>query len=68
MKIIYFNSILKTILKDMPENYPTIWIGDFNINMLKETPQSITFQNFMYKYKLKLIFSKSTTINKTYLN
>jgi hypothetical protein len=24
MKIIYFNSILKTILKDMPKNYPTI--------------------------------------------
>ncbi len=35
MKIIYFNSILETILKDIPKNYPTILIGDFNIDMLK---------------------------------
>jgi len=35
MKIIYFNSILETILKDIPKNYPTILIEDFNIDMLK---------------------------------
>jgi hypothetical protein len=40
----------------MPKDYPTILIGDFNIYMLKETPQSTTFQNLMYKYKLKLTF------------
>ncbi len=30
MKIIYLNSILETILKDMPKNYSTILVGDFN--------------------------------------
>jgi hypothetical protein len=33
MKIIYFNSILETILKDMLKDYLTILIGDFNIDM-----------------------------------
>jgi len=37
MKILYSNSILETILKDMPKDYPTILVGDFNINMLKYT-------------------------------
>jgi len=50
MKIIYFNSTLETILKDMLKNYPTILIGNFNIDMLKKTPQSTTFQNLMYIY------------------
>jgi len=36
MKIIYFNSILETIIEDMPKNNPTILVGDFNINMLKK--------------------------------
>ncbi len=36
MKLIYFNSILETILKDMPKDYPTILIGYFNINMFKK--------------------------------
>jgi hypothetical protein len=49
----------------MPKNYPTIVIGDFNIDMLKKTPQSTTFQNLMYKYKLKFIYKKNTTINNT---
>jgi len=47
MKIIYFNSTLETILKDMLKNYVTILIGNF---MLKKTPQSTTFQNLMYIY------------------
>jgi hypothetical protein len=44
----------------MPKNYPIIVIGDFNIDMLKKTPQSTTFQNLMYKYKLKFIYKKKT--------
>jgi len=36
MKIIYFNSILKTIFKNMLKDYLTILIEDFNINMLKK--------------------------------
>jgi endonuclease/exonuclease/phosphatase family metal-dependent hydrolase len=68
MKIIYFNSNLETILKDIPKSYPTILIGDFNINMLKETFQSTTFQNLMHKNRLKLTFFESTTINNTQIN
>jgi len=33
---IYFNSILETILKNMPKDYPTILIENFNIDMLKK--------------------------------
>jgi hypothetical protein len=40
----------------MSKDYPTILIGDFNIDMLKKTPLSTTFQNLMYKYKLKFFF------------
>jgi hypothetical protein len=36
MKIIYFNSILETILKDMLKDYLSILIGDVNIDMLKK--------------------------------
>jgi hypothetical protein len=43
----------------MPKDYPTYLIGDFNINMLKKTPQSTTFQNLMYKYKLNSLFLKT---------
>jgi hypothetical protein len=68
MKIIYLNSILETILKDMLKNYLTILIGDFNIEMLKKTPQSTTFQNLMYKYKLNLTFTESTTIDNTQID
>jgi hypothetical protein len=44
MKIIYFNSILETILQEMLKDYLTILIGDFNIDMLKQTPQSKKFK------------------------
>jgi hypothetical protein len=52
----------------MPKDYPTILIGDFNIDMLKKTPRSTTFQNLMYKYKLKLTFFENTTINNTQID
>jgi endonuclease/exonuclease/phosphatase (EEP) superfamily protein YafD len=52
----------------MLKDYPTILIGDFNINMLKKTTQSTTFQILMSKYKLKFFFSKSTTINNTQID
>jgi hypothetical protein len=65
MKIIHFNSILETILKDMPKDYPTSLSGDCNIDMFKKC-QSTTFQSLMYKYKLKLTFFESTTINNTH--
>jgi len=68
MKIINFNSILKTILKEMLKDYLTILIGDFNIDMLKKTPQSTTFQNLMYKYKLKLTLIENTAIDNTQID
>jgi hypothetical protein len=43
MKIICFNSILETILKDVPKDFPTILIGDFNIDVLKK---HLNQQNF----------------------
>jgi len=52
----------------MPKGYATILIGDFNIDMLKKTPQSTTFQNLMYKYKLKLTFFENTIINNTHID
>jgi hypothetical protein len=36
MKIICFDSILETILKGVPKDFPIILIGDFNIDMLKK--------------------------------
>ncbi len=52
----------------MLKDYLTILIGDFNIEMLKKTPQSTTFQNLMYKYKLNLTFTESTTIDNTQID
>jgi hypothetical protein len=68
MKILCFNSILETILKYVPKDFPIILIGEFNIDILKKTPQSTKFQNLMEKYNLKFILSKSTTINNTQIN
>jgi hypothetical protein len=52
----------------MLKDYLTILIGDFNIEILKKTPQLTTFQNLMYKYKLNLTFTESTTIDNTQIN
>ncbi len=65
MQTLYFNSILHSILKDMTLNCPIIIIGDFNINMLIKTSESLALQNLMNKYNLKLYFSRSSTINNT---
>jgi len=54
MQLFYFISILETILEKIPIDYPTIVIGDFNVNMLTNTSQSKTLQN-MNKYKFKNI-------------
>jgi len=36
--------------------------------MLRKTPRSTTFQNLMYEYKLKLTYTKSTTIDNTQID
>jgi hypothetical protein len=43
----FFISILEKIVTIFFTNYPTIIIGDFNINMLTNTIESITLQNYM---------------------
>ncbi len=43
---------------------PTIIIGDFNINMLTNTLQSMELQ----KYGLKLVFFETTTIYNTQID
>ncbi len=52
----------------MPQDYLTILIGDFNIDMLKKTFQSTHFKNLMNKYKLKFAFIESTTIGSTQID
>jgi hypothetical protein len=44
---IFFISILENIVTKIPTNCPTIIIKDFNINMLTNTIESITLQNYM---------------------
>jgi hypothetical protein len=46
-------------------NCQTIIIGDFNINMLTKTSESLALQNLMNKYNLKFIFLGNSTINNT---
>jgi hypothetical protein len=49
-------------------NCPIITIGDFNIDMLTNTSQSTTLQNFMNIYDFKIVLHKSTTIYNTQLD
>ncbi len=67
MQVSHFNYILENIIQKMPSPFPTIIIGDFNIDFLTKTNQS-TLQAFMNKYNLKLTFIESTTINDTQID
>jgi hypothetical protein len=64
----HFNSILKNIVQKMPSHFPTIIIGDFNVNILTKTNQSSTLQAFMNRYNFKFTFIKNTTINDTQID
>ncbi len=61
----FFISILKNIVTKISTNCPTIIIGDFNINMLAYTIESITLQNYMNTNNFHIIFIESTTLNNT---
>jgi len=52
----------------MPQNVPTIIRGDFNVDILTETCQSMTSHNIMNTQKFKLFFFEYTTINKMQIN
>jgi len=66
MKLIYFNSILETILKDMSKDYPTILIGNFNINVLKKHVNQQHFKSYVQIQIEILFFFETTTINNTH--
>jgi hypothetical protein len=68
MQVSHFNSIIKNIIQKLPSHFLTIIIGDFNINFLTKTNQSLTLQEFMNKYNLKLNFIENTTINGTQID
>jgi hypothetical protein len=64
----FFISILKNIVTNFFTNCPTIIIGDFNINMLTNTIESITLQNYMKTHSFHITFIKSTIFNNTQIN
>ncbi len=68
MQVNYFCCILKTIIKQMPQNVSTIIIEDFNVDILTETYQSMILRNFMNIQKFKVLFSECTTIDKTQID
>ncbi len=65
MQVNYFCCILKTIIKQMPQNVSMIIIEDFNIDILTKTCQSMILCNFMNIQKFKVLFFEYTTIDKT---
>jgi hypothetical protein len=50
MQVSHFNSILESIVPKMPSHFPTIIIGNFNIEFFTKTNQSSKLQAFMNKY------------------
>jgi len=59
----YFISILETILAKIPIDCPIVVVGDFNVNMLTNTSQSMTLKNIMNGCGFKNILSfEATTI------
>jgi hypothetical protein len=65
MNAIFFISILENIITKIPTNFPTIIIGDFNINMLTNKIESITLQKYMNTHGFHITFIASTTSNNT---
>lgn len=71
MQIVYLTFILQALWKDkdMPSNWPTPIIGDFNIYMIINTSQSTKSQNFVNNYNCSIVPFKSTNIcNITQMN
>ncbi len=64
----FFISILENIVTKFPTNYPSIIIGDFNINMLSNTIESITLQNYMNTHNFHITFIQSITSNNTQID
>jgi hypothetical protein len=63
-----FLQLLESIYVKASHNFPTIFIGDFNVNMLKNTITSKQLVNYMHQCKFTLNFQESTTIHDSQLD
>jgi hypothetical protein len=61
----FFISILENIITKIPTRRPTIIIREFNINILTNTIESITLQNYMNTHGFHITFIKNKTPNNT---
>jgi hypothetical protein len=68
MNAIFFISILENIITKIPTRCPSIIIKDFNINMLTNTIESITLQNYMNTHGFHITFIENTTPNNTQID
>jgi hypothetical protein len=68
MKIIYFNSMLETIFKNILKNYPIILIGDVNVDMLIYFFNQQRFKTLCTNIDWNSLFFESITINDTQIN
>ncbi len=59
---------LENIYAKAPHYCPTIFIGDFNVNMLENTLSSKQLPDYMQQHQFVLNFPKSTTIYKSRFN
>jgi hypothetical protein len=64
----FFHFHFKNIVIKIPTNYPTIIIRDFSINMLTNTIESITLQNYMNTHGFHITFIERTTLNNTQID
>jgi hypothetical protein len=63
-----FLQLLKDIYVKAPHHCPTIFIGGFNVDMLKNTTSSKQLIGYMHQHKFVLTFLKSTTIYNSQLD
>jgi hypothetical protein len=61
----FFICILENIVIKIPTNCRTIIIGHFNINILTNTIESTTLQNYMNTHGFHITFIDNTTLNNT---
>ncbi len=63
-----FFQLLENIYVKASHHFPTIFIGNFNVDMLKSTIPSKQLVNYMHQCKFTLNFQESTTIHDSQLN
>jgi len=63
-----FLQLLENIIIKASHHFPTIFIGDFNVDMLKNTISSKQLINYMHQWKFPLNFEESTTTHDSKLD